>query len=411
MVPLTDAVAATLAAQIATLRDKLSEAITASSPEGEFARFVFDSVGTPVPFNPPSIPLDPEPLRLGRAPSLAAAGYRLNTHLNQHALLEAWREGFQRLMGTNAFPQDRMSFAYRPVDLLGLAIGAITLSWEDGAQWLRDVVRRRKEEERISECPGLIYLIAARVVGLPVAPPAVAALTSEVEVSLLAFLRWWSSWSGVSETTEGERLLDQALLTRLTVAEVNDLDVPCTSMVLQATEAAVRRRVAWYVSSSEVFLAESDGNLGILLSILRRFNLAAQQLQRRSRQREAYVVKDEYDVQDLIYAILKLHFDDVRPEEWTPSYAGHSSRMDFLLKPERIVVEVKMTRSSLRQKQVSEELAIDKDRYRAHPDCQTLVCFVYDPGMLCTNPTALETDLSRTEGEFRVIVVVAPAGR
>jgi hypothetical protein len=24
--------------------------------------------------------------------------------------------------------------------------------------------------------------------------------------------------------------------------------------------------------------------------------------------------------QDLLHTILKLHFDDIRPEEWTPSY-------------------------------------------------------------------------------------------
>jgi REase_DpnII-MboI len=52
-------------------------------------------------------------------------------------------------------------------------------------------------------------------------------------------------------------------------------------------------------------------------------------------------MKDEYDVQDSLHALLKLHFDDVRREEWTPSYAGSQSRMDFLLKREKIVVETK----------------------------------------------------------------------
>ena len=28
-------------------------------------------------------------------------------------------------------------------------------------------------------------------------------------------------------------------------------------------------------------------------------------------------------------------FDDIRPEEYTPSYAGGSSRIDFLLKDEK----------------------------------------------------------------------------
>lgn len=95
-------------------------------------------------------------------------------------------------------------------------------------------------------------------------------------------------------------------------------------------------------------------------------------------------------------------FDDVRPEEWTPSYAGSSSRMDFLLKPEKLVVETKMTRKNLDQKRVAEELTIDKGRYRKHSDCETLVAFVYDPEGRCTNPAALETDLSEEGNGLRV---------
>lgn len=40
-----------------------------------------------------------------------------------------------------------------------------------------------------------------------------------------------------------------------------------------------------------------------------------------------------------------MHFaDDVRAEEWAPSYAATSSRMDFIIERESLVVEVKMTR-------------------------------------------------------------------
>lgn len=67
-------------------------------------------------------------------------------------------------------------------------------------------------------------------------------------------------------------------------------------------------------------------------------------------QRGTISVTDEYDVQDIFGALLKLHFTDVRPEEWTPSYACNASRMDFLLKPEQVVVEAKMTKKGLGQK-------------------------------------------------------------
>jgi hypothetical protein len=79
------------------------------------------------------------------------------------------------------------------------------------------------------------------------------------------------------------------------------------------------------------------------------------------------VIDDEYDVRDHLHALLRLHFDDVREEEWAPSYGGSRTRMDFLLKRERMVVETKMTRDRLDQAKVVDELVIDK-AHLARPD-------------------------------------------
>ncbi|RUL84038.1 hypothetical protein TsocGM_21085 [Tautonia sociabilis] len=133
-------------------------------------------------------------------------------------------------------------------------------------------------------------------------------------------------------------------------------------------------------------------------------------MQLRHSNRTTIEFKDEYDVQDAMRALLYLHFADVRPEEWTPSYGGKSTRMDFLLKREQVVVEVKMTRKGLDQKELIVQLTEDKERYRSHPDCRALVCFIYDPTSVCENPAALESDLSDTEGAFRVSVIVVPQG-
>lgn len=64
-------------------------------------------------------------------------------------------------------------------------------------------------------------------------------------------------------------------------------------------------------------------------------------LRSRREDRPTLDVSDEYDVQDLLHALLRLYFEDVRPEEWTPSYAGKSSRTDFLLPEIDPVVETK----------------------------------------------------------------------
>jgi hypothetical protein len=130
-------------------------------------------------------------------------------------------------------------------------------------------------------------------------------------------------------------------------------------------------------------------------------------LTRRSRGRSPLVIADEYDLQDVIHGLLRLWFEDVRPEERTPSRGAGSAQMDFLLKAEQIVVETKMTRERLGSKEIADELLIDIGRYRAHPDCKVLIACVYDPSRQIGNPAALESDLSDATAEpvVRVIVV------
>lgn len=121
-------------------------------------------------------------------------------------------------------------------------------------------------------------------------------------------------------------------------------------------------------------------------------------------------MEDEYDVRDLLHALLTLEHDDVRPEAWTPSYAGGSSRTDFLLKLEQIVIAARKTGSGFGAGELAEQLMVDVQKYQQHPDCRTLVCFVYDPEGRIANPRGLENDLSGDKNGLTVRVIIAPKG-
>ena len=143
--------------------------------------------------------------------------------------------------------------------------------------------------------------------------------------------------------------------------------------------------------------------------ILNRFPRVVQELSRRHSNRRVFVVKDEYDVQDLLHALLTLDFDDIRTEEWTPSYAGACARMDLLLKNERIVIEAKMTRKGLGAREVGDQLLLDIARYRGHPDCETLICFVYDVAKRIRNGNGVQHDLEQqSSDELGVKVIIVP---
>lgn len=154
-----------------------------------------------------------------------------------------------------------------------------------------------------------------------------------------------------------------------------------------------------------------ETSLSIIEKICARFHLVVRQLRERHDSRPTLDVDDEYDVQDLIHALLKLFFEDIRPEEWTPSYAGKSSRMDFLLKNHRTVIEIKKTRKGLGAKEVGTQLIDDIVRYRKHSDCKVLICFVYDPEGRITNPRGLENDLSHQDKDIEVKILIRPTGK
>lgn len=145
-----------------------------------------------------------------------------------------------------------------------------------------------------------------------------------------------------------------------------------------------------------------------LYRIGERFHLVARQLRVRRQGRPTLDIEDEYDVQDLFHALLRIPFDDVRPEEWTPSYAGGASRVDFLLPEIEAVVEIKKSRPGLNARELGDQLIVDIAKYQRHPDCRTLFCFVYDPDGRILNPRGIENDLNATQDEMTVRVLIAP---
>lgn len=141
----------------------------------------------------------------------------------------------------------------------------------------------------------------------------------------------------------------------------------------------------------------------VLEKICLNFHRCTKSILNRHAGRETLEIKDEYDVQDLLQGILRLFIDDVRPEDYVPSYAGGNSRTDFYLPLYDTYIETKMTRAGLHDKEVGEELSIDIARYG--DKCKKLVCFIYDKNNELQNPYGLIGDLEKL-GADRVEVKV-----
>lgn len=119
-------------------------------------------------------------------------------------------------------------------------------------------------------------------------------------------------------------------------------------------------------------------------------------------------IADEGDLQVIVEALLRTVFDDVRPEDYVSSRGGGNSRVDFVLPEVGVVIETKMTRTSLTAKKLGEELLIDAGRYPKHPDCAAIVAYVYDPENRIDNPRGIERDLTlRTDSGMSFVCVIS----
>jgi REase_DpnII-MboI len=169
----------------------------------------------------------------------------------------------------------------------------------------------------------------------------------------------------------------------------------------------VEQRHLLELARAAVATAEEDADVALVERIGRGLPRVVSSLAGRSRGRAPFEVTDEYDVQDLLGAILRDLFEDVRAEDPGPIRAGASTRVDFVLKSEQILVEAKMTRAGLGEKKVADQLIEDIERYRSRPDFRTLVAIVYDPERRIENPKGLERDLRKDSEELRVRVVIS----
>lgn len=354
------------------------------------------------------IPSMSQPLRqtsaalLRRTPEIAAFGYVLDRA--DAGTLALWNEAIEHLRGREIYPADRQSFIFNPIEILGVVAGVLLSSVpREHREWLAGTILRgltqgqfRTPLSRLAAHAALIALddVAGRT--QPAIALDVPALgTPDLILAAAIYLAFGGPNVGENARIE-QALMSRALTQPIPIGDAAE----AAALVVLANRAAERAALA----SDEISPEER------IVALCRRFPLFVERLQHRQRNRPIFGVDDEYDVQDLLHAILKLHFDDVRPEEYTPSYAGNASRVDFYLPRERIVVEAKMTRPNLGQKEVANQLVIDVARYAQMPTVDTLICVVYDPERRCDNPRTLENDLEASAGRLKVRVIVCPQG-
>jgi hypothetical protein len=402
VVPVNAIVTSATAAGIEAAKAMLRAPLDWPSPVTGFAYRLFAQTGTTKP------DFMAQPLKattaalLRRTPELAAFGYVID--ISEEATSALWIDAVEHLRGRDIYPTDRQSFIFNPVEILGVAVGLAgsSLATDDHREWFANTVIRGLNAGQF-RTP--LSTMAARTALACTDSKARTVNQSTLDPNSLAtpelILAAGIDLGFAQGSIIDRDIIEGALVSRLLVDRFPINDAAEAATILISFQRIIDRIA---LGSPETTPTER------VLSLCRRFPLFVERLQKRQRNRHSFSVSDEYDVQDLLHAILRLHFDDVRPEEYTPSYGGNTSKVDFYLPQERIVIEAKMTRANLGQREVTDQLIIDAARYAQIDGVETLICVVYDPERRCGNPKTVENDVENSGSRLKVRAVICPQG-
>ena len=147
--------------------------------------------------------------------------------------------------------------------------------------------------------------------------------------------------------------------------------------------------------------------LTILDGFLRRVPLVIRQFGWRSSDRLPLRVEDDRDLEDLIRALLPLHFDDVRIENRTPRHSP-GTRSDLLLASAQIALTMKYARPNLFEPKLVEQWKEDVAYYLQRGGCRVLIGFIYDPEGVLHDEKTLETMWSECGDELERHWIIGP---
>lgn len=147
----------------------------------------------------------------------------------------------------------------------------------------------------------------------------------------------------------------------------------------------------------------------IIYKICNNFNRFDTNIKRRYNGRVTLEINDEYDLQDSLLAILKLFIEDIRKEDYVPSYGGGNSRVDFFIPDLKTAIETKMTNKHLKDKEIGDQLLIDIGRYRGNPEIKKVIFFIYDKNTFISNVYGIINDIEKmSTDELEIKVYISP---
>ena len=192
----------------------------------------------------------------------------------------------------------------------------------------------------------------------------------------------------------------------------NNFSVKSTTENMQTAKDALIKyfKILQYDTKQVASDLSQESKLLILKQILNNFYMFLEEFTERPLNSRAGIkpehvaaikIKNEYDVQHILYALLKPLFPDARLE--VTNDTGFSTvRCDIWLKNISVVIEVKCSRDSMTIKNLTEEIASDMVHYTANH----IFFFIYDKNKIIKNPQAFKDAYEKNVNDKTTYIIL-----
>jgi hypothetical protein len=169
MVSMNPAMRESFGAELSRIEDKMKDLTPWPSPGTGLAFHILQMIGDGQAHWSRSVRISFPEGSLDTAPLLASAGYSMCVAMPNSEQLARWQSAMHRFTRRDAFPRDRQTFAFRPTELVGIALG-ISKSGIGGsptAIWIRSIIETLPNKNPAQDAWALLlYYYAASLAGV-----------------------------------------------------------------------------------------------------------------------------------------------------------------------------------------------------------------------------------------------------
>jgi hypothetical protein len=153
------------------------------------------------------------------------------------------------------------------------------------------------------------------------------------------------------------------------------------------------------IEGGEVIPKNILPNMNLIVSILNSFPDMVSKFKNRRAQKNPFTVDDEYDVQDIVYAMLKGAFPTLQAENPNKKVGATFSVSDFTIDDLGLFIETKFIGERKQVKSTQEECKQDMVSYSKQLNCQKIIFLIYDPDKYIDNEYAFKNGLGTKIGD------------